>query len=167
VSIIADSSPLIHLAAAGDFDLLRTVFGRVLVPETVIAEVTDGGHGRPGDEDLRGALGTWIIPVSVRNAKRVGELVAAGLHRGEAEVIVSAQEVEATGILVDDQAAVLYARRAGLVVTRTPAVYFAAKKAARIDSVREGLDRLRSGGFRLSNSTYREILAQAGELDAT
>ena len=38
--VVSDSTPLITLMKAGRLDLLKSLFGEVLIPEAVFAEVT-------------------------------------------------------------------------------------------------------------------------------
>ena len=45
--VVADASPLIGLAAAGAFDLLRRLYGQVTITVSVHDEVLAGGD-RPG-----------------------------------------------------------------------------------------------------------------------
>lgn len=51
--VVADASPLIGLAAAGAFDLLRRLFGQVTITDSVRDEVLAGGE-RPGARELAG-----------------------------------------------------------------------------------------------------------------
>jgi predicted nucleic acid-binding protein len=39
--VVADTSPLNYLALIGSIDLLRLLYGRVLVPQQVVLELTD------------------------------------------------------------------------------------------------------------------------------
>jgi len=64
--VVADASPLIGLAAAGAFDLLRKLFGRITVTASVRDEVLVGG-GRPGARELTEAIEDgWIEVAAVR-----------------------------------------------------------------------------------------------------
>ena len=42
--VVSDTTPLSELAKVGRLDLLREVFGRVIIPEEVYREVTTGIH---------------------------------------------------------------------------------------------------------------------------
>ncbi|MDE0227483.1 MAG: hypothetical protein OXJ62_01340 [Spirochaetaceae bacterium] len=58
--VAADASPLIGLAAAGGFDLLRGLFGRLTITNTVRDEVLAGGD-LPGAAELAAAIRDgWI-----------------------------------------------------------------------------------------------------------
>jgi len=59
-AVIADASPLIGLAAAKRFDLLRRLFGRITVTRAVLDEVMAGGD-KPGARELSQAMREgWI-----------------------------------------------------------------------------------------------------------
>jgi predicted nucleic acid-binding protein len=58
--IVADAGPLIGLAKIGRLTLLRELYGEILIPPAVHAELQAGSQ-RPGDIALREALRqTWI-----------------------------------------------------------------------------------------------------------
>ena len=69
--VLADSSPLITLARAGHFELLREFYGEVIVSSEVHHEVTVAGAGLPGAEELQSPCGdhgseeqdyVWLAP---------------------------------------------------------------------------------------------------------
>jgi predicted nucleic acid-binding protein len=57
--VVADSSPGIGLCRIGQFQFLRGVFGRVIVPEAVWREIVLDGRGRAGSEELQ-RNGIWL-----------------------------------------------------------------------------------------------------------
>ena len=81
---VCNATPLIYLAKIGRLDLLRLVFGRVLIPEEVRREVVDEGKrlGKADASVVEAALqGGWI---EVHQAKPVRMPIA--LHPGEEAV---------------------------------------------------------------------------------
>jgi predicted nucleic acid-binding protein len=46
--VVADSTPLIYLAVIGRFDLLQTLYGRIVIPQAVLDVVATRGTIRPG-----------------------------------------------------------------------------------------------------------------------
>lgn len=164
MKVIANSTPLIHLSASGDFDLLRKLFGAVIIPSAVYQEVVIEGAGKPGEAETRRVAGTWLtVARELDQAQVCGIMQSQGLHAGESEVIVLARDLAADFVVMDDQRAVAYARDCGLHVVRTPAVYVTAKRRGLIASVRPKLDRLRAAGFRLKDEDYEAILRVANE----
>ena len=65
--IVADSSPLIYLAALSDFELLPSLFGRVHIPPAVLREVVDQGEGFAVRPAVLSALGQWmdVVPLAI------------------------------------------------------------------------------------------------------
>ena len=162
--VVANSSPLIYLAALSDFELLPKLFGNVRVPSAVWTEIVEQGTGFPVQVAARRAaadawlhvtpLGTPAEPITVAGHK---------LHRGETEVIRLGQQLHAAVLLMDDRRAVVQARVMGFRVAPTIAIYIQAKRLGLIPSVKEKVDQLRAARFRLSDQDCRAVLAVAGE----
>lgn len=129
--VVSDASPLIALAAVGELQLLRVLYGEVLVPDGVFAEAT--GEGRPGADAVRRA--EWIRRVRVLDQARVASLPPE-IDRGEAEAIVLALEVQADALLIDERRARRVAARFGIPLTGVLAVLLAAKARGLIPAVR-------------------------------
>jgi predicted nucleic acid-binding protein len=164
MNVVANSTPLIHLAASGDFELLKELFGTVIIPPAVYQEVVTEGAGKPGEAQTRHAAGTWLaVAGGIDQALVRGIIQSQGLHAGESEVIVLAQSLPADVVVMDDRRAVNYTKTSGLSVVRTPAVYVTAKRLGLIGSVSPKLDQLRSAGFRLKDGDYEAVLRLAGE----
>ena len=162
--VAADASPLIGLAAAGAFDLLRGLFDRVTVTAAVRDEVLAGG-GRPGARELIEAIeGGWIEVVTVRlNRNHFTDLGA-----GEASTLVLA--IEHSGrclVLMDEPLGRAHARAHGIAVIGLAGVLLAAKRAGLVSSVGPLLERLESSNFRLSEELIRTVLEEAGEAPTT
>ena len=162
---VADSSPLIYLAALSDFALLRELFGSVLITPAVYREVVEQGQGFPVKKEIEAALGAWLTVRPVEDQARAEQIsMEERLEAGECEAVVLAQECRAVQLLMDDRRAVRYARSVGIRVTRTPVIYAEAKLRGWIPSVREKLEAMRHTGFRLKEGDYRLILERVGEL---
>ena len=160
---VSNSTPLIYLASLGDLDLIRHLFGRILMPHAVYDEVVTNGSGKQGADLVREAAKSWLDVVFVGNHRRVETLVQSGLDLGEAETIALAQETAESFILMDDRSAIEEARAAGLDVVRTAAFYVIAKQHRLVPRVQPKLDALRGAGFWLSDAHYRAILKLAAE----
>jgi predicted nucleic acid-binding protein len=92
VNVVSDASVLINLSRIGELDLLRRLYGGLLIPEAVWREVVVEGAGQPGAEEVRTA--SWIETHNVDNEHLVRAL-RQDLDAGEAEAIALALEVEA------------------------------------------------------------------------
>ncbi len=158
--VISDSSPLIHLSQIGCLNILKELFGEILIPPAVYREVVIDGLERPGSREVKEA--SWIKVVEVRNMhlKRILQL---SLDEGEAETIVLALEINADRVLLDDREARLQAKRLGLRVTGTLGVLLRAKKLGLVGGLKEELNKLREFGFRISKDLEEDILKAAGE----
>ena len=64
--VVCTATPLIALAAAGQFDLLRAVYGEITIPDAVYHEVVVAGAGEAGGREV--AAAAWIKRHTVRNA---------------------------------------------------------------------------------------------------
>ena len=162
--VVADASPLIGLAAAGAFDLLRRLFDRVTVTAAVRDEVLAGGS-RPGARELTEAIENGWIEVA---AVRADSEHFADLGAGEASTLVLAIEIPGRClVLMDEPLGRAHARAQGIAVTGLAGVLLAAKREGLISSVRQFLERLEASNFRLSEEVIQTILEQAGEAPAT
>lgn len=97
--VVSNSGPLIHLARAGHFNLLRVLFSRVTIPSAVYQEVSVRGRRQDGSRELVRAR--WIRRRRPRRADLVAAL-GAFLGRGEAEAIALAAEHKETLLLIDE-----------------------------------------------------------------
>jgi hypothetical protein len=165
MAVVADSSPLVYLAALSDFHFLPQLFGSVIIPPAVYREVVEQGHGFHVKKEVEAALGGWMQVTDINDRHRANELMhREHLDAGESEAIVLAQELHPDRLLMDDQAGVSSARSLGILVTRTPVIYIEAKTIGWIPNVRDRLDALRKAGFRLKESDYKLILSKTNEL---
>lgn len=158
--VVADATPLIALVKLRRIDLLRAIFGEIYVPDGVYHEVVVQGRQRPGAKEIREA--NWIHRQTVSDQAMV-DLLRGELDRGEAEVLVLAEELKADWVLLDEERARLAARLVGRRRMGTAGVLVLAKRRGLIDNVETLLDELCRQKFRLSDRVYLEALRQAGE----
>ena len=161
--VVSDTSPLVYLAALGDFDFLRELFGRVAVPGAVHREIVVGGAGLPVAKAVETAIASWLSVESVADREQAALLQQSGLHAGESEAIMLASELESPALLMDDADGVRTARASGVTVIRTPGIYRMAKEKGLLPAVGQKLDSLRKAGFWLREEHYRAILRSLGE----
>ena len=45
--VVSDTSPLNYLVLIGEIDLLRAIYGRVVIPDAVLLELRDAGSPSP------------------------------------------------------------------------------------------------------------------------
>ncbi len=81
--IIVNTTPIISLALIGKLDLLHLLYGTVLTPPAVQAEVLAGSVKNIGVLELQQS--NWIRVTPLQDPKRAD--LISDLDRGEAEVI--------------------------------------------------------------------------------
>jgi predicted nucleic acid-binding protein len=151
--VVSDTSAITSLLQIGKANLLQLLYGRVLIPDAVQAELLRTHLEIPSFVEVHYAT----------NRERVRQLETQ-LDRGEAEAIVLAQELKADLLLMDDQIGRAVARREGLRITGLAGVAVDAKRREKISSVRELLAQLEGmAGFRISAAVKAEALRLAGE----
>jgi predicted nucleic acid-binding protein len=147
--IIADASCLILLAKIGALDLLRQLYGQVLVTDVVASE-----YGLP--------LPTWIGVQPARDERQV-QLLALTLDRGEASAIALALEQVDALLIMDERRGRNVARQLQLAVTGTLGILLEAKQSGYVVAIRPLLERISATNFRLSEALVQAVLQQAGE----
>ena len=154
--VVADTSPLQYLHQAGLLDLLPRLYGHVLVPPAVAAEIDVGLCGGFDLPDL--ATLAWI---EVRSPS--GPLPShPDLHPGEQEAIALGLE---TGhrVLIDDHAGRLYLNIHRHAILGTLGVLLEAKREGCVVLVDPHLDAIMELGFWMDDAVRRRVLAMAGE----
>ncbi|MEA3345490.1 MAG: DUF3368 domain-containing protein [Chloroflexota bacterium] len=159
--IVSNTSPLTNLAAIGQFDLLRRLYGRVHIAHGVWDELNASGKRWPGRDEV--AVSPWIEQHAVQNQALVTAL-ERDLDRGEAESIALGLELGADLVLLDEKEGRHAAKRLGLRVVGVVGVLLEAKAKGAVGVVRPHMDALRqNAGFYLSESLYQHALALASE----
>ena len=138
----------------GQVEVLATLYGRVLVPSTVIEELRHNLAPAPV-RNWADRLPAWIEVVIASGDSQIPHL-----DRGEADAIVLAADVHADVILlIDEHAGRLEARRRGLRVTGTLSVLDEADRAGLL-RFEEAVAALRRTSFRVSTSVLEEIISR-------
>jgi len=160
VIVVADTTPISKLTKVGKLNLLRDVFGEIIIPQEVYNEVTAGTH--LAATVIR--FTDWIVVRAVSNSQKVSALrVAIKLGLGECAAIILAEELGADQLLLDDLDARREALSRNLPVIGTVGTLLLAKEQKLISNVKETLDALIGNGKRISQKLYEEILTAAGE----
>lgn len=153
--VVSDTTAVSNLLAVGRADLLPKLFGRVLVPPAVFAELLAWHDALPG----------WLEVVAVSDRQRVLRYGAA-VHPGEAEAIALALEVGAEWVILDDSDGRRLAKAEGAPVLGLMGALLLAKKRGIIPETKPLIDRLQDeAGFYLSANVRAEVLQLAGERD--
>ena len=158
--VVSDASPVMNLAAIGRIDLLRILYGGVLLPEAVYREIT-AFEDQPGAREA--ATFEWMARQRPVRSDLV-EALRGSLDGGEAEAIALAVEVGADLLLIDERAGREAAERLGVNRTGLLGVLLEAKGQGLVREVRPLLNALRTeAGFWISSALYESVLRQASE----
>lgn len=158
--VVSDTTPLSELAKVGQLNILRDVFGQVIIPQEVYTEVTTGTH--PAVREV--PLASWIEVRSVSNFQKILVLQAAtDLDLGECAAIILAEELGVDQLLLDDLNARRVAQSRNLPVIGTVGTFLLAKDEGLIPNVKDILDQLISQGARISQQVYQNALAITNE----
>jgi predicted nucleic acid-binding protein len=146
--VVADTTPLRHLIAIGEADLLRRLFGVVTVPVAVWNELQA--------ESTPNLVKRWVAAAPAWIAIRSpGEPAAAdaelsSLDPGELEAIQLAIELNADVLLIDDREGRAVAMRMRLPVTGTLGVLERADTMGLLANFAQTIADLEASGFFMS-----------------
>lgn len=158
--VVVNSTPLLVLGNIGQLDILRRMYGNIVIPEAVYREVTEKDDA--ASQALLAAK-DWIEVQTIRNPDEYA-LYRARLHAGEVETMILAQQEPAADIVVlDDNAARKTAEFLGLNVTSTIGILVKAKQSGIIQQVKPLLNEMMQNGFFISERLLWMILEAAGE----
>ena len=157
--VAADASPLIGLATVGALELLRDLFGTVMITRLVKDEVA-GEPDRPGARELDAAMRAGWLRVAPAPPET---WQLTGIDAGEASTIALAAQHEDALVLMDDVLGAAQAAARGLEVLGLAGLLLAAKRARLIDAVQPLVARLARRGFTMPEDVRSALLREAGE----
>lgn len=160
--IIADAGPLIALARLRKLDLLKDLFGEVLITNIVRSELFPANAHDDQSQLLEVLNDGWLKTVDVD----VGEWkpFSAGVDAGEGSAIFLACELASALLVIDDRAGRSEAKARQLKFIGTAAVVGLAKLKGLIPLAAPVLYDLQASGYRLSDTVIETVLADIGEL---
>jgi uncharacterized protein len=157
--VVSDTSPILSLTLIGRLELLRDIYGSIVIPEAVRQELMVTEHR--GTREVSQA--DWIIsrPIDPDVALK---LLQREVDRGEAEAIGLAVQLHAEVLLIDERKARQLAQYLELHVVGLLDVLHEAKQRQLIPMIKPVLDDLLTRArFRLSRKLYQHTLHLAGE----
>lgn len=156
---VINTSPWISLSLCGQTDLLNNLYENALIPPAVKQEIIAGGKTQVGVKELESA--TWLRVMEIKDSTKVSLLHE--LDRGEAEVIILAQEQKVAEVIIDEKVARMQARILGLRVVGTLGLLLRAKKRGFIHEIRPLINKILEEGIYIHEDIVRGIVQQAGE----
>ncbi|VAX11492.1 hypothetical protein MNBD_GAMMA26-2549 [hydrothermal vent metagenome] len=162
--IIADTGPLIALSRAGQLDLLRELYAKVVIPHSVYLEL-DLDTARPERQFLTKALDeNWLLVSKLpEDAQVKARELALILGTGEADAICLAEVLLPRFLLIDERKGREIATRRCISVTGSLGVLLAAKNRGKIESVTRVIEKMMEGGYRIAPSLLDKVKILAGE----
>lgn len=154
--VVADSGPLHYLILLGQTELLRGLYGQVIVPDPVADELRTAGAPQ--------AVSEWIArpPAWVNVASITSEqiaLITEELDLGERAAIALAVAIHADLLLIDEAAGREEARRRNLRVTGTLGVLRTGAELGAVN-VPEVISRLSATTFYADEALIHSIFAK-------
>jgi predicted nucleic acid-binding protein len=156
--VVCNTGPIIALSRASLGHLLPKLFPRVLITETIRAELTakDAGDSSEIEKTL---LGLEVVDTGKPDA-----LLTTELDSGEASVIHTACVLGVTGVLIDERRARRIASEVyGLEVRGTCALLLKAKRSDLLGDIRPHLSMMIDNGYFIGPRLMEECLRLAGE----
>jgi len=151
--VVADTTPVNYLVLIGHADVLASLYGRVIVPEAVYAELQ---HPRT-PEVVRITVASKPRWLEVRSVTRLLDSQLNELDLGEQEAIALAEEIGADTLMIDEDLGRRAAADRHLTVIGTLGVLEEAAKLNLVD-LPSALTKLRQTTFRASDQLLQASL---------
>jgi hypothetical protein len=133
MTVVSDSTPLIHLAQAGGLDVLFSLYPEVVITPTVHREAVEEGLLLEKDDArvIQAHVGKHIrVKAPGSSSKALAR--KHRIHKGEADSIQLAKELHAEIILMNEREGRRAAREEGLKVKGTIGIIFEALRGGKI-----------------------------------
>ncbi len=158
MKVVANTTPLISLASIGKLELLKEIFGEIIIAKAVYHEIkAKQGYGYS-------EIDTNYIKVQSIKGIAYRDFLLNQLDLGETETIILAKEIDADFIIIDENIAYKIAKSSELNVVRTLSILLRAKEKGLIPALKPLLDEMIIKGRWYSQRVYKIILEQAGEI---
>ena len=158
LKVVSNTTPLLSLIKISKLNLLKELYTQVIIPEAVFEEMEQGKH-KKYYTDIKKAEWIKIQPVKDKNASKY----FIDLDKGEAEVIMLAEEIQADLVIIDELIGRDYARYLKLKITGTLGILLKAKEKGLIKEIKPLLLDMKDKGIWLSDSLIKSVLEIANE----
>lgn len=156
--IVSDTTPILSLLKVGRLELLRQLFGVVVIPRAVYDElVCHPGYREEADAVLQSK---FLAVCDLADSRAATEILRKErLDAGESEAIALAEERRADVLLMDERRGRRVAEKRGLRMTGTIGVLLYACDEGLLsgESVMECVESLREHNIRLGKSLYTAV----------
>lgn len=156
--VVSNTTPIISLSAIGRLDILKKVFGKVIIAEAVFNEIKAKQHYGYSEIECN------FIEVQAIKGQLYKDFLLTELDSGEAETIILAKEINADFVIIDENLGYKIANNSGLTAIRTLSILLRAKEKGYITEIKPLLDDMIAKGRWYSQAVYKTFLTKAGEL---
>jgi len=146
--IVSDTSCLILFYKIGELDLLKKLFGKLHITDTVLKEFNQ-------------QIPDWIEVVELTMDLQKG--LSSYLDKGEATAISMAAEHENSLLIIDEIKGRKAAKEMGISVTGSLGVLVAAKNKGHIQTIRPLIEKIQKTNFRISEELIEQVLIKVNE----
>ena len=159
-TVIVNSTPIIALSSIDSLNLLKEIYGAVIIPNAVKLEI--GVKSKSKAQNQLVMSSDWVQSKEIQNIAQK-RTFKTQLHDGEVEVMILGQELNADLLVIDDYMAREYAKYLGFNVVGTLGILLSAKSKGLVDKVKPLLDKLIVNGIYISTRLYSDIMRIAEE----
>ncbi len=156
--VISNTTPILSLLKINKLELLKDLYGKVIIPQAVFQEI-EAGRDWVYYTDLSKL--DWIEICPLKYPQALSYLF--DLDRGEAEVLILAREISADLVILDETLGRRYAQMLELTLTGTVGILLKAKEKGLIQSVKALLIELQGKGVWLSSALVNQVTGLTGE----
>ncbi|MCH8318192.1 MAG: DUF3368 domain-containing protein [Bacteroidetes bacterium] len=158
LKVILDTTPILTLLKISKFSLLKDIYEKIIIPEGVYQEIE---IGKNKEYYINLAELEWVKIEKIKNNQAIKYL--AGLDKGEAEVIILAEEINADIVVIDEKIGREYAKRNNLNLTGTLGILIKAKNKRLIKAIKPLIDEMQNKGVWLNDKLIISVLKITGE----
>ena len=156
--VVSNTTPILSLLKIGRLELLKDLYGKVLIPNAVFEEI-EKGKLKPYYQNLKELKWIEILEIIDKSQKQY----FSDLDAGEAEVLILSKEIKAELVLLDEILGRRFAEKLGLKITGTIGIILKAKEMGFITKAKDLIAELREKGTWISPKLYEKILEISDE----
>ncbi len=151
--IVSNTTPIITLLTISKLELLQQIYGQIFIPKGVYEEI-EQGKDKQFYADL--TKFEWITIKSIKDREPIKYL--HDLDKGEAEVIVLANELKADLVIIDERLGREFAEYFNLKVTGTIGILLKAKELGFIEKIKPLINQMIDNGIWINKKLIDKIL---------
>lgn len=153
--IVSDTTPIITLMKMGHLDILKHLYGKVLIPNAVYMELTGNKEFAAEASQVMGSDFLEVEEVDNELAVTILQEVS-GLDAGESEAIVMANSRKADLLVMDEHKGRGVAKKMGLPITGTIGLLLKAFDEGMFTAgdIKECIEKLKETNVRISEGLF-------------